>query len=239
MNVDELRELVEISLATYNVTPHVAHGDLSPMQALDQFAADPDHIIKTLSKNRRSQLTWLNVEETRKIRGGLRQQRRPYIHLEGVDYNNEVLRGAPSMVGQILTLVYDPTEDARKIAAYTKNGRELGLLKAKGQWAIAPHTFDLRREIMALRTVKEIFYQEHDDPVQVYITHLNEKALHQKSARGRLVTAQNLSKNTQPKKGVTIKRAEKKAPSQKMSEPKKQTGIQKVRTYSKRKARNI
>lgn len=238
MNVDELRELVEISLATYNVTPHSAHGDMSPMQVLDRFAADQNHIIKTIPINRRSQLTWMNVEVTKKVRGGLEQQRRPYIHFYGVDYSNEILGGAPSMVGKKIKLVYDPTEDARTIAAYTENGRSLGTLMAKGQWAISPHTFDLRHEIMTLKKAKIIFYQEHADPVQVYIEHLNEKALRHKRARGRLITAQQLAHTENAyQKG----NAETPHQSLRTSTPDTTNATANIekRTYSKRRARNM
>jgi putative transposase len=88
---DELTELLDVTFANYNGTPHDGLGARSPIEAMKHFMQRDASTLRTLSEPYRSNLILLQPVHIAVIRGNLRRGVRPYINLYGVRYSSTVL----------------------------------------------------------------------------------------------------------------------------------------------------
>ncbi|MFJ8455707.1 Mu transposase C-terminal domain-containing protein [Bacillus paramycoides] len=190
MNYEELEELTEVCIANYNCTQHTTLYNASPIEALERQITNGS-IIKTIPLNQRKEMVWFMQTVTRKVNGDVTKGVKCYINYEGVRYTNEVLARSMGLVGEVLTLQVD-IEDLRCIKAFLPDGSELGLLQAKGKWALQKHSLKIRKAINSLINNKKIYVTLNDDPVDVYLDYLEQKAQNEKAARNKLVSQKRI-----------------------------------------------
>lgn len=169
--LDHIYEVLDLVIARYNATPHSGIGFKTPLELMEQFAADDESLINRIPEDQRNQLGLLNVEFRRSVKGNIEDGRRPYINCEGARYRNEILARSPELIGQRLTLVMDP-EDPRSVTAFFPDGAELGVLTANGFWGVTPHTLEMRKAILSLIKKRHLYIAENQDPIPVYLDYL-------------------------------------------------------------------
>ena len=169
--LDHLYEVLDLVIAKYNATPHAGIGYKTPLELMEQFAADDNSLINKIPEEQRNQLGLLNVEFRRSVKGDIKEGRRPYVNCEGARYRNEILARSPELIGQRLTLVMDP-DDPRSVTAFFPDGAELGVLTANGFWGITPHTLEMRKAILSLIKKRHLYIVENQDPIPVYLDYL-------------------------------------------------------------------
>lgn len=170
LSIDELAELLDVTFANYNGSPHDGLGGRSPLEAMEYHVRDRRTPLRTLSEPYRHNLLLLQPAHISVVRGNLRRGVRPYINLFGVRYSSAVLGEAAKHIGQSIRIHFDP-DDMRVVMAYFANGAEIGPLKAHRPWDQTAHSLRLRQEILRLKRLKEVDYGETKDPVEVYFAH--------------------------------------------------------------------
>lgn len=199
IHVQHLYELTDVLIAEYNSMPHTSLGYRSPLEQMQYFANDPDFFIRTLEEDKRNKIGRgiLNVQIRRKVRGNIKQGRRPFVELEGARYTSEILARNLDLIGEYLTLHID-SDDLRAVTAYLDNGAEFGALTAQGNWSRTPHSLEMRRAINRLSHRKMLAYTQHDDPVGIYLKHLEEQSVTNKHARAQYEKSrQTISRSSQ------------------------------------------
>ncbi|MCA8335381.1 integrase [Burkholderia multivorans] len=172
---EELAELLDVSFANYNGTPHDGLGGRSPIEMMQHFAQKPGGLWRTLAERYRQNLMLLQPVHEAIVRGNLRRGVRPYVNLYGVRYSSGVLGEASGRIGKPLRIYFDP-EDMRVVTAFLANGDEIGPLRAARPWDQTPHSLRLRQEILRLKRLKEIDYGDLSDPVEAYLKYQRRKS---------------------------------------------------------------
>lgn len=211
ISLGDLEQLLDVLIAQYNATPHSGIAHRSPLEYLEYFLSDKNSLIRTIPENQRNKLGLLDIRMSRMVRGNPAAGRRPYISVEGVRYQNEVLARTPELIGKRLTLIVNP-EDLRSVTVYLLDGSELGILTAKRPWNRTPHTLEIRREINRLSHKKMLHFTQEDDPIEVYMKYLSQQTPKKKRARNQYAKAKQVIKehnnpSAAPKKD-DIKKAE-------------------------------
>lgn len=191
IKLEHIEELVEVLIMGYNGTPHSGIGYRTPLEYLQYFISDENRLIRTLPEERRSNMALLNIEASRVVRGNIKEGRRPYVEYEGVRYQNDVLARTFDLVGTRLRLSINP-DDPRSILSYLPNGSELGILTAHGFWGRTPHTLEVRKTILALRTRRLLWYAAEQDPMQVYLDYLATQSHKSKAAAREVAKVQRI-----------------------------------------------
>ena len=170
VTVDELSELLEVSIANYNGTPHDGIGARSPLEFLTRAIEFHRDAVRILSEPFRRQLFLFNPCETRTVCGSPSRGLRPYINLHGVRYSSATLQHAVDLIGKTIRVYVDP-QDLTLVHAYLSDGAELGSLNAARPWHRTKHSLRLRQEIQRLRRQRKLHFTDADDPVRVFLAY--------------------------------------------------------------------
>ena len=171
---EELAELLEVSFANYNGAPHDGLGGRSPIEAMQHFVQN-GLVWRTLAQSYRQNLMLLQPVHHAIVRGNLRRGVRPYINLYGVRYSSSVLGEASRQIGKPLRVYFD-SDDMRVVSAFLENGEEIGPLRAARPWDRTSHSLRLRQEILRLKRLGEIRYDESSDPVEAFLKYQQRKS---------------------------------------------------------------
>ena len=182
VSFDELLELLEVTIANYNGTPHGGIGARSPLDFLARAMGFQGDCVRVLSEPFRRQLWVLQPSRICRVAGSLKAGKRPYVNLLGVRYSSRLLQQATDLIGKSLRIFIDP-QDLRVVHAYLDDGAEFGPLNASRPWHLTQHSVKLRQEILRLRRQRKLHFTEGDDPVQVF---LNFKRKQVSKQRGRV-----------------------------------------------------
>jgi len=175
VTIEELEDLVEITIAGYNGTPHSSLLGRTPLEYLRHFVRHQHTPLRWLLEPQRRNLCLLQTPKTVTVRGSLSRGVRPYVHLYGARYTNALLVAMPDLLGQPLHVYYNP-DDMRSIRAFLTDGADLGHLQAAHPWTRVAHTLKLRREILRLRRQGLLAYRDQDDPVEAYMAYQKQRA---------------------------------------------------------------
>lgn len=191
----EIEELTEVLIAQYNNTPHSGINGFEPLELMKQ-RIERGEIPRIMNENDRSSTIFLGVRTKRKVLGNIKDGRRAYVYYEGVEYRSDILSKSPHLIGTNLTLLVD-INDLRSLRAYLPDGKELGILTAKGKWSLRPHSLKERKAINKLKRDKKIDFNMYIDPIEVYQEYLNSKSIKNKSCRNKIATLnKRLSENS-------------------------------------------
>ncbi|MFS0553705.1 hypothetical protein [Brevibacillus sp. 179-C9.3 HS] len=184
ISIEDLDELTEILIATYNLTPHSGVDYLSPLQSMEQKISRGE-VLRIMPIEEQQDISFLTFETTRNIVGNAKYGKRPHIEFEGVTYHNDILSRSPNLVGTKLTIFVN-IDDVRFVRAFLPCGSELGMLTAKGKWGVTPHSLKTRKAINQLRREKLITIMTMDDPIDIYLRYLEKRAVDDKRSRTKL-----------------------------------------------------
>ncbi|MGC6588815.1 hypothetical protein ACPV3A_28200 [Paenibacillus sp. Dod16] len=197
ITVKDLEEITEVIIADYNNTPHHALYGLTPLEAMRQ-RMEKGLPVRYLKEEYRDEYTFVSLKITRKVNGSIKHGRRPYINYEGAEYTNEILARMFDLAGEQLHLVVN-INDLRYVKAFFEDGSEFGILTASGKWGLTPHTLQMRKQINKLKNDRILEFGYNDDPVQIYLNYLSEKATTNKKDRNKLAAAQKHQKDFEDK----------------------------------------
>jgi len=164
LDIFDLETILDAVIAEYNGTAHSSLHGRSPLTTLcwhvehttDRLAlqqADPALVERLL-------LCRTSVK-VRGRRGGL-----AHINFANASYTSDALRHAHHLVGQTLSIEYDPSE-GRRVIAYGPNGEEIGPLFALSPWHRFPHSLRMRQAAARLhRSRKGNGAQYGADPIR-------------------------------------------------------------------------
>jgi putative transposase len=96
VSLDELEELVEFSIATYNATPHSGLNGRTPLEALEHWVRGKHAPLNWLPQFHRRTLCLMQSARRCAVRSYLKAGARPHINLYGVRYTSpELAEHAP------------------------------------------------------------------------------------------------------------------------------------------------
>ncbi|MDF3887756.1 helix-turn-helix domain-containing protein [Cupriavidus basilensis] len=146
VSFDELEELVEYAIASYNGTPHASLNNVTPLEAMEYFIRGREQLLTWLPEHRRRTLCLMQSARRCTVRAYLDRGIRPHINLYGVRYTSSVLACSTDLIGKSL-LIYLNVDDLRCVRAFQPDGAELELLEAQGAWGVMRHNLKLRQQI--------------------------------------------------------------------------------------------
>ena len=185
VSLDELEELLEAALATYNATPHDGLNGRTPLEAVEHSVRGRAAMLNWLPEAKRRTLCLMHTPRRATVRGYLAQGQRPHINFHGVRYSNAVLASTTAFLGQELRLYYN-NQDLRAVRAFGPDGAEIGVLKAQGAWGEIVHDLKLRQEIVRLRGRKQLASALNHDFLQQYVEQKFAKAKRTRRAASEL-----------------------------------------------------
>lgn len=184
MDIEELLDLIDICVCSYNGTPQEHVDGCSPLQRF-HYALSNSRALwlpRTLPP-RPPQLPDLDVEIiVLTIRGNQKKGRRPCIQIKHVRYTNLVLANSPKLIGQKLR-VHVRWSDLRTVRAFFETGEELGVLTAGNNWSRTPHDLTLRLQIISAIRDHTLVVPFGNDPVQDYLTLKAQQVIDERAAR--------------------------------------------------------
>lgn len=178
MQVSILLDLIDISIAGFNVTESEGCFGLSRLdvirQAIDGTGA---RFFTPHLPDMTARVPDLEIHlVTAVIRGSVAKGRRPYITYHRARYTNPVLARSSNLIGTKVTL-HVPHGDIRVIRCFLPSGEALGALIVMGPWAKTPHSLEDRQLINSGIAKAKIDRQHDEDPVAALHRGLGEEAL--------------------------------------------------------------
>jgi transposase InsO family protein len=168
VSLDELAELVEYAISSYNGTPHRGLNNATPLEAMEYFVRGRQTLLAWLAEQHRQTLCLMQSARRCRVRAYLEQGVRPHINLHGVRYTNRVLATSTHLIGQYL-LIYMNADDLRSVRAFLADGTELGVLEAQGAWRVVPHNLKLRQEIRKHVGKRRRHANVDTNPIEAYV----------------------------------------------------------------------
>ncbi len=208
ITADQIEQLTEVLIANYNCEPHSGLGYLSPLEVMEQRITQRDMLPRLMPEDQRNEVDFLSYTTKRKIRGSLKQGKRPYITFEGVPYRSEVLSRNFGLIGEELHFLVN-TKDLRVIRAFLSDGAEFGYLTATGKWGITPHTLQMRKQINQLIYKKILYLTQSDDPIECFQRYLEEEAVKKKKPRNQLESLRRYQNQSTGNRTDTLPKIEK------------------------------
>jgi putative transposase len=168
---EEMLDLVEVSICTYNGTVRREFGNRSPLQRLSDAFSRPATWLPRTQPHRPPSAPDLDVIRVElAIRGAIDKGRRPYVQYQNVRYTSPVLANLGQLIGtKIIAHVVE--DDLRQFRVFLKNGAELGILRAMGGWDTSPHDIALRKAIIKAIREDHLVVSSGENPVMAYINH--------------------------------------------------------------------
>lgn len=118
VSFDELEELVEYALASYNGTPHAGLNNITPLEAMEYFIRGKHTLVNWLPEPRRRTLCLMQSAKRCRVHAYLDQGARPHINLHGVRYTNPVLACSTGLIDLIIPWLYSAGPAAPTNAAW-------------------------------------------------------------------------------------------------------------------------
>lgn len=189
VSLDELEELLEASLATYNASAHNGLNGRTPLEALEHSVRGRGAMLNWLPEAKRRTLCLMHTPHTSTVRGYLDQGQRPHVNFHGVRYTNTLLASTVLLLGKKLRPYYN-SQDLRTVRAFADDGAEIGVLKAQGAWGEIVHDLKLRQEVVRLRGRKHLAGAMNHEGLTKFID--DELAKAKRSRRGASELTQTL-----------------------------------------------
>lgn len=167
VTIEELDELLDVTIANYNGTSHDGLNGHTPLEAMQQLLDRHQGALRTLPHHLRNRIHQLQPAHISTVRGNPVRSVAPYISLYGARYSNEVLERTTGLMKTQIRVYMNP-DDMREAWAYLPNGAELGRLNVLSGWCYTRHTLRLRQHILRLRRRGKLKFSDEQDPVAVH-----------------------------------------------------------------------
>ncbi|PRX24020.1 hypothetical protein B0G75_12463 [Paraburkholderia sp. BL18I3N2] len=190
-SLDELAELVEYAISSYNGTPHRGLNNATPLEAMEYLVRGREMMLVWLAEHQRRTLCLMQSARQCRVRAYLQQGVRPHINLYGVRYTNSVLATSAHLIGQHL-LIYMNADDLRSVRAFLSDGMELGVLEVQGAWRVVPHNLKLRQQILKQSGSRRRNASLGLNPIEAYVDEKMRQAKKTRKAATELAHAAQL-----------------------------------------------
>lgn len=172
MQVEHLDELLDVMHANYNATPKGTLGGRTPLEYLKYLCEAFDCWPQQADSREVDKL--LVISRVVPVRGSISQGRAPHVNFASTRYTSDILKRASDLIGKKIRI--EISRDIRTVHAYSMVGADLGPLAAAPPWNRSPHTWEIRRAVMAHIRNKTLQYEPGDDPIIDYLTYLEDCA---------------------------------------------------------------
>ena len=161
-------ELIELSIAKYNLTPKRSNYNMSPIQSMKSRLSQ-GRIPAILPLDMRRNATTIVRKVSVKVLGNIQEGRNPYVNYQYVRYTSTLFAKSKDLIGENITLLIN-IDDASYAEAYKsgKDGSYIDRLYANGSWGIHPHSLKLRKLLFKYRNNGEIDFTDQDDFIDIY-----------------------------------------------------------------------
>lgn len=191
IRIDEIHDMVEVLLATYNVTPTQALHGRSPLDYLRFALGRKSFLPRYVPEKDRATFTLTLLKATAVVRGRLRAGERPYVQYLGVKYYSAELSASAQLLGQRV-LIEANSRDLRRIRMFLESGEEFGVLTATQKWAGTVHDLRSRKAILKKTRMGKDARRAMPDAVAEYLSLKSDEAKTRKRSRNELAHVQRL-----------------------------------------------
>lgn len=198
VELDELEDMIEVTIGDYNGHAHDGVSGHTPLEAMGQLLARDGGFLRTLPTIVRQNLCLLQEARVVPIHGNPKASVRPHINFLNVRYTSNVLSSNSGLIGKKVRIYFD-VRDIRTVKAFFEDGSELGTLTAAAPWCYTPHSLRVRTEIFRLKRLGKLKYKDGDDPVEAWEKLKRTLASKDKRAASDLAKAQTENKLLPPK----------------------------------------
>jgi putative transposase len=198
VELDELEDMIEVTIGDYNGHAHDGVSGHTPLEAMGQLLARNHGFLRTLPAIVRQNLCLLQEARVVPIHGNPKASVRPHINFMNVRYTSNVLSSSSGLIGKKVRIYFD-VRDIRTVKAFFEDGSELGILTAAAPWCYTPHSVRVRTEIFRLKRLGKLKYKDGDDPVEAWEKLKRSLARQDKRAATDLAKAQTENKQLPPK----------------------------------------
>lgn len=184
---EELLDIIDVSLANFNAAPSNTFAGRSKLSVLSEYLeyAEEGFLPRFLPKMPYHVPDMNNVVYSKSIQGSLKDGGTPYVELLYARYTNPMLANSALLIGKQIRIHLDP-RDGRTVRAFFEDGSQLGILTARGNWGLIPHTIEVRKEIGKLMRLGSFRVLHGEDVISAYMRHLSDKAVKENQTnRGR------------------------------------------------------
>jgi len=187
MLMEEMLDLIDIVVCTYNGTRRESLGHASPLERLSDAVLGASSFW--LPRKLPPLPPWMpEIGVTilsKTVRGDRKQGRRPYIQYAHVRYTNPILSSAYDLIGHEIR-VHVNLDDLRAMKAFLPSGEEIGVLAASTGWGRSRHDATLRRNVLRAVREKKLAVAHGEDAIQSYLVLKAQQAIERRDAkRGR------------------------------------------------------
>src|SRR6202521_1354278 len=197
VTIQELEELLDVTIANYNGTPHDGLNGRTPLEAMQYLIDERKVVLHLLPQTLHSRIHQLQPAHLSTVRGNPSRGVAPYISLYGTRYSNEVLERTSGLL-QTQIRVYMNPDDMREAWAYLPNGAALGRLNVLSGGRYSRHTLRLRQHILRLRRLGKLKFADEQDPVQIYSNYQRSKTRQNRKEATRTAQVVTATKQTPP-----------------------------------------
>lgn len=198
VELDELEDMIEVTIGDYNGHAHDGVSGRTPLEAMGQLLARNQGFLRTLPSIVRQNLCLLQEARVVAIHGNPKTSVRPHINFLNVRYTSNVLSSSSGLIGKKVRIYFD-VRDIRTVKAFFEDGAELGTLTAAAPWCYTPHSMRVRTEIFRLKRLGKLKYKDGDDPVEAWEKLKRSLASKDKRAATDLAKAQTENRQLPPK----------------------------------------
>ena len=185
--MENVCDLVDVLVATHNAG-RSTHSAQSRLGHLRNYLCAERTLVVRMPADKRSAV-WFDIETSRPVHGGGKENRAPYVNFEETRYTNSILQSSPHLVGTTL-FILACSHDLRYIEALLPNGESLGLLRPERRWAEVSHSLRTRRAVNSLRRT-QVLPGPDDMPLPERLNrHVRQEAIKSKRAAARLARLQ-------------------------------------------------
>jgi putative transposase len=167
--LEELRDLLDISICVYNAEPKEALEGLTPLQ----FLSDALLCAPTLWLPRRLPQSSYDLAELcvttleLPVRGSRKEGRHPYVQYLEARYSSPVLSQFYDLIGTRIR-VHLNEDDIGRFKAFLPSGEEIGFLTANDAYSQTKHDSSVRRQVLKARREKKLIVGPGEDHIAAF-----------------------------------------------------------------------
>ena len=161
--LEYLHELLEVTLANYNATPHSSLGYRSPLSQLLFLASKSENYIRQADPALVRRL--LCRRKLCPVLASSNGLTGIHVNFFNAEYSSEWLQSRLELVGKLLWVSAEDEDDVRLVSVSTEDGEDLGFMNAAPPWNHSPHSLYVRSAIRSLSNRKLIHLSRNTCPV--------------------------------------------------------------------------
>ena len=180
---DDILEIIEQLIIQYNNSPHESLYNNTPLQEMERKIREYGMIPTIASERKIEEVKKLMYHTaTRRVCGGSKNGKRPYISYMNAQYRNDLLAASNIYLGKEITLLINP-DDVSTVEAFTEDGTALGILYANGEYGQKSHSLKSRKLINQYAKQNQLNNRTFDTPITAYEQELERRSPYSKRDR--------------------------------------------------------